>query len=80
VSSFVDEVKSGDRRRGLLALRDKLATAIDAGPEDKDLAALSIRLERVLEQLDQLGFQANEEHDDDLAAKRRAKLSAASGL
>ncbi len=75
---FMEEVESGDRMRALVALRRELASAIDAGPDAKDLAALSLRLERVLEQIDQAGGAATEEHDD-LAAKRRAKLSAASG-
>ena len=75
---FLEEVESGDRTRALIALRREIATAIAAGPEPKELAALSLRLERVLEQIDAAGGATNEERDD-LAAKRRAKLSAASG-
>lgn len=79
MADFRTEVESGDRRRGLLALRDVLAGRIAAGPDDRDLASLSIRLERVLAQLDELGGIPDEEIHDDLAAKRQAKLSAASG-
>lgn len=75
---FVEEVESGDRMRALLALRRELASAIDEGPGAKELAALSLRLERVLEQIDQAQGATTEEIDD-LAAKRRAKLSAAAG-
>lgn len=90
MAGFVTEVESGDRMRALVALRRELAIAIEAGrpcpecgapapgPEAKDLAALSLRLERVLEQIDAAGGATTEEHDD-LAAKRHAKLSAASG-
>lgn len=75
---FMDEVESGDRLRGLLALRRELAQAIDMSPPAKELAALALRLERVLEAIDQVGGATTEENDD-LAAKRRAKLQAAAG-
>lgn len=88
--SFVTEVESGDRMRALVALRRELAEAIQNGGHAcdecgatapgngaKDLAALSLRLERVLEAIDQTA--PTTEETDDLAAKRRAKLSAAAG-
>lgn len=90
MAGFVDEVESGDRMRALVALRRELAEAIDGGrpcescgepmprPEPKELAALALRLERVLETIDAIGGSPTEEHDD-LAARREAKLSAASG-
>lgn len=78
MARFQDEVASGDRMRALVALRKELATAIAAGPSPNELAALSLRLERVLEQIDQAVGMPTEETDD-LASKRRAKLSAASG-
>lgn len=86
---FVEEVESGDRLRALVALRHELAVAIDGGRpcescgeavgiEAKELASLALRLERVLEQIEQAGGPATEERDD-LAAKRQALLSAAAG-
>lgn len=84
---FIEEVGSGDRKRALLALRRELADAImgspcpDCGrgvPGPTGLAALSLRLERVLDQIEQAGGVPTEETDD-LAAKRQAKLSAAPG-
>ena len=90
MARFVDEVESGDRMRALVALRRELALAIEPsrscpdcgspvlGPDAKDLAALALRLERVLETIDQIGGTPDEETDD-LAAKRRAKLAAATG-
>ena len=90
MARFVDEVDSGDRMRGLVALRHELATAIEGGAHvcdecgamapgatAKDLAALALRLERVLETIEQIG--GNDEEIDDLAAKRLAKLRAAPG-
>jgi hypothetical protein len=75
---FMEEVESGDRMRALVALRRELATAIDSGPPAKELAALALRLERVLDAIDAAGGIPTEEHDE-LAAKRRALLSAAAG-
>jgi hypothetical protein len=77
VSGFVEEVESGDRLRGLVALRGELARAIAATPDEKALAALALRLTRVLEQIDDLGGATPAEEDDDLARRRDAKLSAA---
>lgn len=74
---LVEAVKSG-RRDALVALRDTLAGAIDAGPEPRDLAALSLRLERVLEELEGLGDPVGRESvKDALAARRAAKKTAA---
>lgn len=80
MADFTTEVTSGDKLRALVALRDTLARRIEAGPDDKDLAALSLRLERVLDQIEAADTGQSDEEIDDLAAKRRAKLSAASGL
>lgn len=74
--SFVEEVESGDRLRALEALRHELARAIDVVTDGKELAALALRLQRVLSEIDELGG-AGQEEDDDLAERRRRKLSAA---
>lgn len=50
------EVASGDHKRALIALRDRLAGAIDVSQSARDVAALSQRLMDVLEQL--AGFPA----------------------
>lgn len=74
--NFVEEVESGDRMRALVALRGKLAMEIDRCVDEKALSALALRLTRVLEQIHELGG-ANDEETDDLADRRRSKLSAA---
>lgn len=78
-SKFVQEVESGDQLRALLALRRELARAIDVCTDEKALAALALRLTRVLEQIADLGGATPQEDDDDLARRREAKLSAAAG-
>lgn len=74
--SFIEEVESGDRMRALVALRGELASAIASCTDAADLSSLALRLTRVLEQIAELGG-APEEESDDLAERRRAKLSAA---
>jgi hypothetical protein len=76
---FVAEVESGDRLRALEALRRELARAITQAVDGKELAALALRLQRVLAEIHELGGTANEEEADDLAARRDAKLRAAAG-
>lgn len=76
---FVSEVESGDHLRALLALRRELAEAIDQATDARDLAALALRLTRVLEQIADLGGATPQTEDDDLARRREAKLSAAAG-
>jgi hypothetical protein len=75
--AFVEEVESGDRLRALVALRKKLADAIEVVSDAAELSSLSLRLQRVLEQIDDLGGAKPSEEDDDLARRREAKLSAA---
>ena len=52
MTSLFDEVASGDKRRALRALRCLLAERIAANPRPRDLAALSYRLMKVMEELD----------------------------
>lgn len=75
--TFVEEVESGDRLRALMALRKKLAIAIEVVTDAAELSSLALRLQRVLEQIDDLGGAAAPEEADALAERRRAKLSAA---
>ncbi len=52
MTTLFDEVTSGDKRRALEALRRLLAERIAANPRPRDLAALSYRLMKVMEELD----------------------------
>lgn len=75
--SFVEEVESGDRLRALVALRQKLAVAVEMTKDAAELSSLALRLTRVLEQIDELGGVAASKESDDLAERRRSKLRAA---
>ena len=76
---IAETAAKGDRLATLEALRGRLATAIDGCNDARDLAALTLRLQRVLSDIAELGGQAKDEENDDLAARRDAKLSAAGG-
>jgi hypothetical protein len=52
MTNLFDEVASGDKRRALRAVRRLLAERIAANPRPRDLAALSYRLMKVMEELD----------------------------
>ena len=69
----------GDRTAALQHLRQILAREIDAGPEPRDLAALSRRMMLVLAELE--GLDTGEEADvvDDLTARRAARRADATG-
>ena len=51
---LVDEVSSGDRRRGLVALRDRLAGDLEWAERASDVAALSRQLSDAMRQLGEL--------------------------
>jgi len=53
MAALTQAVESGDRRQALEALRRLLAERIAARPRPRDLAALSLRLMKVLEELDE---------------------------
>lgn len=76
--SLADVARAGDRRETLEALRDHLAAAIDAGPDARDLAALSRRLEAVLADLDGLRVPVGKGTVADALADRRSAKEAAS--
>lgn len=74
---FAGEVKSGDYRRGLVALRDRLAAAcVDAEP--RELAPLARQLALVLRELDGLTVPKGSVVDD-LRARRVARVANSSG-
>jgi hypothetical protein len=51
---LVKSAQSGDRRKTLEALRDKLAVSVDACESGRDVAALSKRLMEVMDEIDRL--------------------------
>lgn len=74
----LEAAQSGDRLKTLIALRDKLALAIDSGGyEASELSQLALRLQRVLADIHELGGAGKEEEPDVLAARRDAKLRSA---
>lgn len=75
--SFADEVASGDRRRALVALRDRLVAAIEE-TEGFHVAPLAKQLTDVLAQLDQLKEPEVSARDD--LAKRRAERRAGASV
>lgn len=54
MAKLTDAARSNDRRKTLLALRDKLASTIEACESGRDIAALSKRLMEVMAELDSL--------------------------
>lgn len=54
MASLTEAVSSNDRRKTLIALRDKLASTIDGTDSGRDIAALSKRLMEVTAELDSL--------------------------
>lgn len=64
------EVGSGDRERALVALRDRLAAQIDATASGRDVAALSLRLVDVLNELKKSSPPAEKSPVDEIAARR----------
>lgn len=69
--SFVDAVKTNDRRQALVALRDKIAATIDATESGRDVAALSKRLMEVMAEIDSLPDP--EKRDDPVEALRKKR-------
>jgi hypothetical protein len=74
-SKFAGEVASGDRRRALVALRDRLVAAIEE-TEGFHVAPLAKQLSDVLADLDKLR-EPEVSARDDLASRRTARRAAA---
>ena len=68
--SLEESVKTNDRRTALLALRDRLAAAIDSTDSGRDIAALSKRMMEVMAEIDALP-DPEAETDPVEAAKRK---------
>ena len=62
----MEAAKSGDRRRTLEALRDKLAASIQDCESGRDVAALSKRLMEVMGELDALPQPSAEDELEEL--------------
>lgn len=69
MDNLVSATKSGDRRRTLIALRDRIAATIDSCESGRDMAALSKRLMEVMDEIDDLPSEVEE--DTPLARARR---------
>lgn len=80
-TGLVDAVETGERVAALLSLRRHVAERLEAGVPARDLAALSLRLMQIVEELDALGVDDAKKSaatkEDELAERRRAVLSAA---
>ena len=69
MDNLVNATKSGDRRRTLIALRDRIAATIDSCESGRDMAALSKRLMEVMDEIDSMPSEVEE--DTPLARARR---------
>lgn len=76
---FVAAIESGDRRRALEALRLKLALAVEACDPEK-IAPPATRLQAVLDAIAALPDAKEQSTSDDLAARRKARRSAAQAV
>ena len=72
MADLIEYAKSGDKRKTLEALRDKLAETIVSCESGRDLAALSRRFIDVIDELDSMP----KEKEDSPLAKARAKAKA----
>ncbi|MEV1331136.1 hypothetical protein AB0J20_16340 [Micromonospora costi] len=78
--SLHESATSGDRLKTLQTLRDHLASAIDDCDSLRDLAALSGRLQSVLEEIAELAPPEQKgDAVDEIAQRRNARRSAAPG-
>lgn len=68
-------VKSGDKRRTLIALRDKIAATIDSCESGRDMAANTKRLMEVIAEIEALPdpVETNESKHDRLKRKHETR-------
>lgn len=69
MANLVEAVKSGDKRRTLIALRDKIAETIENCESGRDMAANSKRLMEVMAEIEALPA-------DDAAVSKHDRLKA----
>ena len=70
MATLVQAAKKNSRRDTLIALRDKLASAIDDCESGRDIAALSKRLMEVMGELDALPDPNNGKNPAQMARER----------
>lgn len=76
MATLAQAARKNSRRETLIALRDKLAAAIDSCESGRDIAALSKRLMEVMSELDTLpNPQANKNPAQE--ARERARVNVA---
>jgi hypothetical protein len=73
-STPVGEIKSGDHRRALVAMRDVLADAMTAA-EPAVVAQIAGRLQAVLNDLAALAPEVKQSKTDELRARRENRLT-----
>lgn len=71
-------IRSGDRRRSLEAIRDRLAAELQDA-EGRDVAPISKELRAVIDQLDRIPGGKEVSKRDELAARRARRLADAKG-
>ena len=72
--SLVDAAKSGNRKKTLTALRDKLAETIQNCDSGRDMAANSKRLLEVMDELEAIKIAEKEKREKKAAAKKPSKM------
>lgn len=70
MGDFLRAIQSGDKRRQLEAIRDKLAKELEHATKGADASALALRLRQVLADLESIPATGVVSAYDELAAKR----------
>lgn len=70
--SLSDEIRSGDRRRGLVAMRDHLAALMESADANV-VAQIAARLQSVLDAIDALPAESGVSKTDEVRRKREAR-------
>lgn len=76
---LVDEVGTGDRRRSLIAIRDKLAAELELA-EGRNVATIAAELTKTIRELDLLPTGKERSAVDELAKRRTTRRKKAAGL
>lgn len=71
--SLTDAAKSGNRKKILIALRDRLAATIENCESGRDMAANSKRLMEVVEELEEIKAAEKAKREKAKAAKQPSK-------
>ena len=71
--SLTEAAKSGNRKKILIALRDRLAATIENCESGRDMAANSKRLMEVVEELEEIKAEEKAKREKKKAAKQPSK-------